>query len=56
MLLLIVLLVLLFGGGGFGYTNGWGGPFGPGLGGLVPVLVVVLIVCLLFGGRGMHLR
>lgn len=45
--LLVLLILLLLGGGGWGYSRGW--DYGPHLGGLGFVLVVVLIVLLLTG-------
>jgi hypothetical protein len=49
-LLLIIILILLFGGGGgyYGYRT-YGGP---GLGGVLGLILVILIVLWLVGGLG----
>ena len=49
MLLLIIVLILLFGGGGgyYGYSN-----YGP-VGGLVPIILVVVVIWLLLGRGGL---
>jgi hypothetical protein len=50
MLLLIIVVLLLFGSGGFyGYSNGYYGPAGMGL---VGILLIVLLILLLMGGGG----
>jgi hypothetical protein len=63
MILLIIVLILVFGcgGGWYGYNNGWGPPnrppgqgpwIGPGpWGGGIPLIILILILFLLFGGR-----
>ena len=52
MLILLILLILLFGGGGFyGYSNGYYGPRGMGLMG---VLAIVLVIWLVMGGGFGH--
>jgi len=50
LLLLIIILILLFGGGGgyYGYRS-YGGP---GLGGVLGLVVVILLVLWLVGGLG----
>jgi hypothetical protein len=45
-LLIVVVLALLLGGGGYGYSR-YGGP---GLGGVVGLVLVVCVVLWLFGG------
>jgi hypothetical protein len=48
-LVLIVLIIVLLLGGGWGYSyGGWSG-YGPG--GLVGLLVIVLLIWFLVGGR-----
>jgi hypothetical protein len=48
-LILLILIIVLLLGGGWGYSyGGWTG-YGPG--GLVGLLVIVLIIFLLVGGR-----
>ena len=59
--ILLIVLLLLFGGGGvYGYRSGWYGPAsaGPGLGNLLPLILILLFVMLLlgfFGHRGGYL-
>jgi hypothetical protein len=46
-LLLIVILLLLFGGGGYGYSQ-YGGT---GLGGVLGLVLLIVVVMWLIGGR-----
>jgi len=51
-ILIIVLLILLLGGGGgyYGYSR-WGGP---GLGGVLGIVLIVLVAIWLLGGLTVH--
>ncbi len=50
LILIIVLLVILFGGSGYGWhTSGYAG--GPYLGGGVGLILVMLVLWLILGGR-----
>jgi hypothetical protein len=52
MLLLILLAILLFGGGGFyGYRSGYYGPRGMSV---ASILLIVLVIYLVMGGRFGH--
>jgi len=53
-ILIIVLLILLFGGGGgyYGYRR-FGGP---GLGGVLGLVLIILVVLWLVGGINMTMR
>jgi len=45
--LLIVVLVLLLAGSGFAWSPGWRGTHGPGLGGILGVILLVVLVLLI---------
>lgn len=51
-ILIIVLLILLLGGGGgyYGYSR-WGGP---GLGGVLGIVLIVFVAIWLLGGLAVH--
>ena len=48
---LIIVLILLLGGGGYYGYNAWGGP---GLGGVLGLVLVIVLVLWLVGGLLIH--